>query len=59
MSSFKLFETKQGRSLWEKINNPNFKRVQFDPFKSEAGCTLFTSKWIEATGVIGNCGHYS
>ena len=23
--------------LWEKINNPNFKGVEFDSFKSEAG----------------------
>ena len=28
--------------LWEKINNPNFKGVEFDPFKSEAGTNSFT-----------------
>jgi len=28
--------------LWEKINNPNFKGVEFDAFKSEAGYYYFT-----------------
>jgi hypothetical protein len=28
--------------LWEKINNPNFKGVEFDSFKSEAGTNNFT-----------------
>ncbi len=27
--------------LWEKINNPNFKGVEFDPFLSEAGSNSF------------------
>lgn len=42
--------------LWEKINNPNFKGVEFDSFKSEAGTNSFTlspNKWIEATNAIG------
>ena len=42
--------------LWEKINNPQFKGVEFDSFKLEAGTNSFTlspSKWIEATGAIG------
>jgi len=42
--------------LWEKINNPEFKGVEFDAFKVEAGSNSFTlspSKWIEATGAIG------
>jgi len=42
--------------LWEKINNPNFKGVEFDSFKNEAGTNSFTlspNKWIEATGAIG------
>lgn len=42
--------------LWEKINNPNFKGVEFDSFKTEAGTNSFTlspNKWIEATGAIG------
>ncbi|MDU7141159.1 MAG: KilA-N domain-containing protein [Finegoldia magna] len=42
--------------LWEALNNPNFNRVQFDTFRSEAGLNRFTmtpSKWIESTGAIG------
>jgi hypothetical protein len=42
--------------LWEKINNPQFKGVEFDSFKQEAGTNSFTlspSKWIDATGAIG------
>lgn len=42
--------------LWERINNPNFKGVEFDTFKNEAGTNSFTlspNKWIEATGAIG------
>ncbi len=41
--------------LWEKINNPNFKGVEFDSFKNQAGANSFTlspSKWIEATNAI-------
>ena len=39
-----------------KINNPNFKGVEFDAFKIQAGSNSFTlspSQWIEATGAIG------
>lgn len=42
--------------LWEKINNPRFKGVEFDSFMREAGTNSFTlspSKWIEVTGAIG------
>jgi hypothetical protein len=42
--------------LWEKINNPGFKGVEFDSFKNQAGTTSFTrspGKWIEVTGAIG------
>jgi hypothetical protein len=42
--------------LWEKINNSEFKGVEFDSFKLEAGSNSFTlspSKWIEATGAVG------
>jgi hypothetical protein len=28
--------------LWEKINNPNFKGVEFDSFKNQAGANSFT-----------------
>jgi hypothetical protein len=42
--------------LWEQINNPSFKGVEFDSFKNQAGTNSFTlspSKWVEATGAIG------
>lgn len=42
--------------LWEQINNPNFKGVEFDAFKFEAGSNAFVlspQKWIEKTGAIG------
>ena len=41
--------------LWEILNNPNFNRVQFDTFRSEAGLNRFTmtpGKWIESTDAI-------
>lgn len=42
--------------LWEKLNNPNFKPIEFDGFKNEAGSNSFVlspSKWIAKTGAIG------
>ena len=42
--------------LWETINNENFKGVEFDSFKKEAGSNSFTlspTKWIENTNAIG------
>ena len=42
--------------LWEKLNNLNFKGVQFDPLLNEAGNNAFTmspSRWVETTGAIG------
>ena len=42
--------------LWESINNPDFKGVEFDTFRRQAGLNSFTltpRKWIEATGAIG------
>jgi len=42
--------------LWEKLNNPDFKLVEFDQFKSEAGYNHFVlspKKWIETTHAIG------
>lgn len=42
--------------LWEILNNPNFKRVEFDGFKMQAGSNAFTlspKKWIESTNAIG------
>ena len=42
--------------LWEKINNPKFKGVEFEAFKNEAGYNHFTmspKRWIEHTGAVG------
>jgi len=42
--------------FWEKINNPNFKLVEFDRFKNESGSNSFVlspQKWIERTNAIG------
>lgn len=42
--------------LWEKLNNFNFKGVEFDAFKNDAGSNSFVlspQRWIEKTGAIG------
>ncbi len=42
--------------LWEQINNPHFKGVEFDSFLFNAGSNSFTlspTKWIEVTNAIG------
>ncbi len=42
--------------LWEKLNNPNFKQVEFDLFRNEAGYNHFVlspQKWISNTNAIG------
>ena len=42
--------------LWERLNNPNFKGVEFDPLLAEAGSNSFTmspTRWVELTGAIG------
>ena len=42
--------------LWEQLNNPDFKGVEFDSFLYEAGSNAFTlspSKWIETTNAKG------
>lgn len=50
--------------LWEALNNPNFNRMQFDTFRSEAGLNRFTmtpGKWIESTdaiGIVSKAGRY-
>jgi len=41
---------------WEQINNPGFKVVEFDHFKSQAGLPSFVlsvSEWIEKTNAVG------
>lgn len=42
--------------LWELLNNPAFKGVEFDPLLRDAGSNSFTmspSRWVELTGAIG------
>ena len=42
--------------IWELINNLDFKPIEFDRFKKEAGLNSFTlspKKWVEITNAIG------
>jgi hypothetical protein len=42
--------------LWEHLNNINFKLVEFDQFRNEAGANAFVlspKKWIDKTNAIG------
>jgi hypothetical protein len=42
--------------IWEQLNNPQFKPVEFDGFKKQAGLNSFTltpKQWIETTNAIG------
>jgi len=42
--------------LWEQMNNPNFKGVEFDTFKKQSGLNAFNmtpKKWVEGTNAIG------
>ena len=50
--------------LWEQLHNPDFKGIEFDAFKNEAGANSFAltpQRWIEATdakGLISKSGRY-
>ena len=49
-------ETISFLGVWEELNNENFKVVEFDQFKNEAGRHAFTmssQKWIRETNAIG------
>ncbi len=42
--------------IWELINNPEFKPIEFDRFRKEAGLNSFIlspKKWVETTNAIG------
>lgn len=42
--------------IWEQLNNPGFKPVEFDGFRKQAGLNSFTltpKQWIEQTAAIG------
>lgn len=41
---------------WEQLHNPNFKGIEFETFRNQAGLNSFSltpRKWIEATSAIG------
>jgi hypothetical protein len=43
-------------ALWERLNNPGFKPVDFEGFKSKPGTNAFTispKRWIELSNAIG------
>ncbi|SEH99184.1 KilA-N domain-containing protein [Bathymodiolus azoricus thioautotrophic gill symbiont] len=50
--------------IWEQLNNPDFKPVEFDGFRKEAGLNSFSltpKQWIEKTnaiGIISKAGRY-
>lgn len=42
--------------VWESLHNPDFKGIEFDAFREEAGLNSFTltpTKWISRTNAIG------
>lgn len=42
--------------LWEQMNNPNFKPLEFERFRIQSGVNAFVlspKKWIESTSAIG------
>jgi hypothetical protein len=50
------YSTIEFLGIWERINNTNFKGVEFDSFKKDAGANSFTLSpqlWIEKTAAIG------
>ena len=57
-------DTLEFLGLWESLHNPNFKPVEFDAFRSQAGTHAFTmspSKWIagvDAVGIVVKAGRY-
>lgn len=57
-------DTLEFLGLWESLHNPDFKPVEFDGFRSQAGLNAFTmspTKWIEgvnATGIVVKAGRY-
>jgi hypothetical protein len=42
--------------FWETLYNPNFKHIEFDVFRNQAGLNAFVlspKQWIEKTNAIG------
>ena len=49
-------ETVEFLGLWEAFHNQNFKGIEFDTFRKQAGLNAFTltpQKWIKSTNAIG------
>jgi len=49
------YNTVEYLGLWEKLNNPNFNGVSFDPIEKQAWKNAFTlspTKWIESVSAI-------
>ena len=50
--------------LWERLHNPDFKPLEFEGFRRQAGANAFTmspKKWIESTnavGIVSKAGRY-
>ena len=57
-------DTVEFLGLWESLHNPNFKPLEFEGFRKQAGANAFTmspKKWIEATdaiGIVSKAGRY-
>lgn len=57
-------DTLEFLGLWETLNNNNFKPIEFEGFKTQAGSNAFTmspKKWIESTnsiGIVSKSGRY-
>ncbi|OGY31515.1 MAG: DNA-binding protein [Candidatus Andersenbacteria bacterium RIFCSPHIGHO2_02_FULL_45_11] len=57
-------DTVEFLGIWEHLHNPNFKHIEFDVFKNEAGANSFSltpKRWIEsvnAVGLISKAGRY-
>ena len=52
----RLKNTIEYLGLWEMLNNPNFKGIEFDPLLQQAGSNAFTlspTRWVELTNAIG------
>ncbi len=52
----RLKNTLEYLALWELLNNPDFKGVEFDPLLKDAGNNTFTmspTRWVELTNAIG------
>jgi len=57
-------DTLEFLGLWESLHNPDFKPLEFEGFKNQAGLNAFTmspSKWINnvsAIGIVSKAGRY-